>query len=89
MDGANRITVGGLNVTASPHPPGIYERALIARADLPVAIVGHDMAKITKPIARIFGHVRVLFGQILVWTEIDKSGPWLNTANNTEATESR
>jgi hypothetical protein len=88
LEGASRITVGGLNIAASPHPPGIYERALRARVDFPIAIGGPDRAKITQRIARQIGPIKALFGQILVWTEIDKSGPWLNTKNNTEATES-
>jgi hypothetical protein len=66
VDGATRIIVGGLNVAASPHPPGIYERALNAVVDMPIAIGGHDMAKINKPSLRTVGSRKILFGQILV-----------------------
>jgi hypothetical protein len=54
---------------------------------MPIAIGGHDMAKINKPSLRTVGSRKILFGQILVWTEIDKSGRWLNTEKNTEATD--
>jgi hypothetical protein len=87
VDGATRIIVGGLNVAASPHGPGVYETVLNAVVDTPIAIGGHDMAKITKPSLRIVDSRSILFGQILVWTEIDKAGPWLNTEKNAEATE--
>jgi hypothetical protein len=79
------IEVGALNITASPHPPGIYQQILSAVADKEVPVWGSDRAKITQP-GPFEDHEDWLYGQILVWAEIDINGKWLNKAKNKEAT---
>jgi hypothetical protein len=78
-----RIVVGALNIAASPHPPGIYGRLLELSAETSIHLAGSDWAKRTKAERR---DANVLFGRILVWTEINKSGAWLNTTKNQKAT---
>jgi hypothetical protein len=80
-----RIEIAALNIVASPHPSGIYRRILEQVSDLEVPLWGSDRAKITKP-QELGGRTGVLFGQILVWAEIDTEGKWLNKAKNVEAT---
>jgi hypothetical protein len=80
---ATRIVVGALNIAASPHPSGIYQRLFELSAETPIHLAGSDWAKITKVEPR---GANVLFGRILVWTEIDKNASWLNTTKNKEAT---
>jgi Domain of unknown function (DUF4747) len=79
------LDVGAINISASPHPEGIYRRALLAVADKEVRIYGSDWAKITDP-GPFDDHPDWLFGQILVWSQIDPNKPWLNKQKNTEAT---
>jgi Domain of unknown function (DUF4747) len=80
-----KIEVGALNISASPHPPGVYREALRAVADKEVHISGSDWAKITEP-GPLEDRPDWLFGQILVWTQIDTAGRWLNKSRNREAT---
>ncbi|MGA8499402.1 MAG: DUF4747 family protein [Xanthobacteraceae bacterium] len=82
---SSRITVGALNISASPHPAGVYRQALQAVADKEVHIGGSDWAKITDP-GPLDDKPDWLFGQILVWTRIDTAGRWLNKRRNREAT---
>lgn len=84
MAGAKRVTVAALNVAATPHPLRIYEELLSTSAGREIHLSGSDWAKITGPTQRSDG---VLFGRILVWTDIDKKSAWLNTHNNEPATE--
>jgi hypothetical protein len=79
------LEVGALNISASPHPPGIYRELLNAVSDKEVPVWGSDRAKITQP-GPFEDHADWLFGQILVWAEIDTEGKWLNKLKNKEAT---
>ncbi|WP_426412563.1 DUF4747 family protein [Bradyrhizobium ganzhouense] len=79
------IVMGALNIAADPHPPGIYRRLFEAAADEPVRIWGSDWAKITAPIDRDTDPPS-FYGRVLVWTEIDRDGKWLNQQEDREAT---
>ncbi|UFW69199.1 DUF4747 family protein [Bradyrhizobium sp. WU425] len=79
------IVMGALNIAADPHPAGIYRRLFAAAADVPVKIWGSDWAKITPPVDRE-SEPPSFYGRILVWTEIDRQGKWLNQAEDREAT---
>lgn len=82
---AQVLEIGALNITASPHPPGIYRQLLTAVADKEVSIWGSDRAKITQP-GPFEDHADWLYGQILIWAEIDTKGKWINKTKNKEAT---
>lgn len=77
-----RMSVGAINITASPHEPGTYEKILQAAAEKPIWLGGSDYAKITRTDRRKDGR---LIGRIIVWTEIDKKGAWLNSETNDTA----
>ena len=79
------ITIGSINISVDPHPPGIYRRLFQQVADKGVLIWGSDWAKITVPQVRETKPPS-FYGRILVWTEIDKDGKWLNQEKNKEAT---
>ncbi len=80
-----RIEVGAINIAASPHPEGIYRKAFEAVANKEVWVWGSDKAKITVP-GPFEDKPNWLYGQILVWAEIDIDGKWLNKTKNKEAT---
>jgi hypothetical protein len=80
-----KIVVGAINIASDPHPPGIYRRLFQKMADHGVPIWGNDWAKITPPQDRET-EPPSFYGRILVWTEIDKDGKWLNQEKNKEAT---
>jgi hypothetical protein len=80
-----RITIGALNVSADPHPVGIYRQLFEQATNHSVHLSGSDWAKITEPQDRE-STPPSFYGRILVWTEIDKDGKWLNQENNKEAT---
>lgn len=66
-----------LNISANPHPDGIYIALLRRAADFYVRARGNDFAKITAPTQdQRVG--RYWTGRILLWTEIDISGSWLD-----------
>jgi len=69
--------VSALNISATPHPEGIYVDLLTRAAGKKTNFRGSDWAKLTKPTQT--EQEGVFQGRILVWTEIDTSGPWLNT----------
>jgi hypothetical protein len=71
------ITVGFLNIVASPHPPGIYPESLAQVANKPVRVRGNDWAIITKPVASR-GEDDLYEGTISVWTDVDASEPSIN-----------
>ncbi len=73
------ITVGFVNIVASPHPAGVYPTALAEVASKPVRVRGNDWAIITqpKPVAREDG---LYEGIISVWTDIDATEPSINKA---------
>lgn len=82
---SKRIQLGAINISASPHPPGIYENLFRAAAGRHINLSGSDMAKISKPTQRK-NFPGILFGRILVWTPIDRRGKWLNTKTDAELT---
>ena len=43
------ITLGALNITADPHPAGVYRQLFTAAANKEVHLRGSDYAKITEP----------------------------------------
>src|SRR5437773_10380925 len=75
-----------LNITANPHPEGIYVQLLRRAADFVVNARASDYAKITvlRRDARVG---RYYTGRILVWTEIDLQVRWLDLARGEELTE--
>jgi hypothetical protein len=79
------IAMGALNIAADPHPPGVYRTLFDRAVDVPVRLWGSDWAKITKPIDRE-SKSPSFYGRILVWTEIDRDGKWLNQDEDREAT---
>ncbi len=66
-----------LNVAANPHPPGVYIRALDRASAILVKVRGSDSAKITKP-KKDDRNDDFYVGRILVWTETDWKGRWLD-----------
>jgi len=76
------LEVCGLNIVATPHPNGVYERILRTVAGTPVRVRGNDWAKITEPKAS--SKKGVLDGRIIVWTTIDVDGRWLDTTKDEE-----
>jgi hypothetical protein len=75
-----------LNISANPHPEGIYIALLRRAADFYVRARGNDFAKITAPTQdQRVG--RYWTGRILLWTEIDISGSWLDITSGEELTE--
>jgi hypothetical protein len=79
------IVMGALNIAADPHPAGIYRALFDGAVDVPVRLWGSDWAKITKPIDRE-SKSPSFYGRVLVWTEIDRDGKWLNQDEDREAT---
>src|SRR5579871_90778 len=80
-----KIVLGAINISADPHPTGIYRRLFDAAGNAPVHLGGSDWAKITSPQDRETDPPS-FFGRVLVWTEIDKVGPWIKQDENREAT---
>lgn len=82
MARSRKIQVYALNVQANPHPPGIYLN-LLERASRALARAhGSDFAKITPPQKTSEGGV--FTGRILVWTEIDLKGKWIDLSNDSD-----
>ena len=73
------ITIGFINVVATPHPDGIYHEALREVANKPARVRGNDWAIITTPRA-VRGEEGLFEGSISVWTDIDASEPSINKA---------
>lgn len=71
------IRIAALNISANPHPPGIYIDLLTKAAGRSTNFRGSDWAKFTKPV-EAKNHPGVYVGRILAWTEIDTKGPWLD-----------
>ncbi|MEA1830938.1 DUF4747 family protein [Methylobacterium durans] len=83
-----QIVLGALNITADPHPEGVYQRLLEMAADREIEVWGSDYAKITKPKPRR-SDPNVLTGEILVWTVVDRQGEWIDKETNAKATPDR
>ena len=77
MTVAKFVEAYSLNVAANPHPPGVYIRALDRASAILVKVRGSDSAKITKP-KKDERNENFYIGRILVWTEIDWKGRWLD-----------
>ncbi|MFT8346572.1 DUF4747 family protein [Gluconobacter oxydans] len=77
MSTISRTTACALSIDAHPHPPGIYVKTLTAASGKEVQARGEAKAKITAPTA-VVGQEGVFEGRLLVWTEIDIKGRWLN-----------
>jgi Domain of unknown function (DUF4747) len=79
------IQICALNIAADPHSEGVYVRLLTRAADFIVNARASDYAKITRPqqSERI---PRFYTGRILLWTELDIQGRWLDLSNEDELT---
>lgn len=77
--------MGAVNIAADPHPTGIYRRLFRQVAERPIRLWGNDWAKITVPADRETAPPS-FYGRVLVWTEIDKEGKWLDQRTDKEAT---
>lgn len=71
------LQVAALNISCDPHPDGIYVRLLTRAAGKKTNFRGTEWAKFTTP-SVVRDNPDLYVGRILVWTEIDKDGPWLN-----------
>ena len=71
-----KIEICALNIAANPHPPGVYRQILLAASKRITRARGSDFAKITAPTTSDDG--QILTGRILVWTDIDMKGRWLD-----------
>ena len=71
------IEIGFLNVVATPHPIGVYDRLLRSVAGEPVKFFGEQVAAITTPRAAS-GENHLLQGRIVIWTDIDEDQPGVN-----------
>lgn len=73
-----------LNLSANPHPAGIYVSLLRQASRAYVRARGSDYAKISTPRKSDVEHLYT--GRILIWTEIDLKGPWLDLDSEEELT---
>jgi len=73
------VTIGFLNVVATPHPANVYRDALRDVANKPARVRGNDWAIITTPRA-VRGEEGLFEGTISVWTDVDASEPSINKA---------
>lgn len=71
------LQVAALNISANPHPDGIYVDLLVKAAGKKTNYRGDSWAKFTKP-KQVEGDSDLYVGRILIWTEINKDGAWLN-----------
>ncbi|MEO1043961.1 MAG: DUF4747 family protein [Pseudomonadota bacterium] len=72
------IEAGFLNIVATPHPEGVYERLLKSAAEKPVGFWGQQKAAITAPLS--FEDESWLSFQLIIWTEIDPDQPTIDKA---------
>lgn len=82
----SKITLGGFNIVASPHPEGVYDQMLKIAAGKEVELWGSDHARITEPKEQS-RNPDLLHGLIHVWTTIDRAGRWYDRARVGEADE--
>lgn len=71
------VEIGFLNIVATPHPPGVYERLLRKCSDTPVKFFGDQTAAITAP-RETSSDPNLLEGRLVVWTDIDESQPGID-----------
>ncbi len=70
------IEASALNIDASDHPDGIYVQLLTRASRKIVQARGSDYLKLTRP-KKVAGS-EIYVGRILVWTDIDLTGRWLD-----------
>ena len=71
------VEIGFLNIVATPHPQGVYERLMRACAGHQVQFYGEQIAAITTPRAAR-GEPNLLQGRVVIWTDIDEDQPGVN-----------
>lgn len=71
------VEIGFLNIVATPHPPGVYDRLLRSAAGKAVEFYGDLRAAITSPRAAA-GESHLLQGRVVIWTDIDEDQPGVN-----------
>lgn len=88
MGQAYTLKIHALNISASPHPEGVYEKLLqrIFRARQPIQIWGERHALMTE-LSWERGR-QAAFGTLSTFTDIDKDAPWLNQSTGKAADES-
>ena len=80
------LGVYALNIAADPHPPGIYISLLKAAARKVGPAHGSDAAKITAP-KEVENRPGIYVGRILVWTEVDLKGRWLDVDSDEDLSD--
>lgn len=78
------VSFGFLNVVATPHPRGVYERLLRQAANTPVQFWGEQFAAISA-LRQIDDEPDLFLGRLVIWTEIDPDAPAINKERLTEA----
>jgi hypothetical protein len=78
-----KVPVFVLNIAANPRDGNVYQRALERASRIVVQARGNDYARITSP-RRNERYPHILQGQILLWTEIDLDGPWIDLDKGSE-----
>jgi hypothetical protein len=73
------IEAGFLNVVATPHPKGVYERLLKSAAEKPIGFWGELKAAITAPVA-LHDDPSFLTFQLIIWMEVNPDSPAINKA---------
>jgi hypothetical protein len=86
MNLATKIFVGAINITASPHGAGTYQRLIEFVAGKVVSLGGSDYGKLTAPKV-LDSDPSQMIGRICVYTEIDKTGDWFNKETNDKASD--
>lgn len=86
MSRERQLIVCCLNIAATPHPEGTYVALLRRASNYLVRARGDEFAKITSPTQDMrFG--RYWAGRILLWTEIDLKGHWLDLTSGEELSD--
>ena len=82
------IFLGALNIAATPHPPGTYERLIEAIRDHRVRAYGQEWAHVsTARSATEKGLPHVYWGQVFFYTELDQGGAWFDLLARLPASE--
>lgn len=79
------LSACALSLDATPHPDGVYVEALRKCANAEVPARGETLAKITAP-RKVNNHDSYA-GRLLVWTEINVKGKWLDKKKNEQLSE--
>lgn len=73
------VEVAFLNIVATPHPEGVYERLIRFAAHHPVSYWGSNRAAITRP-AKARDDSGFLTFTLFLWTEVNPDEPAINKA---------